>query len=509
MYLSFDVGTTSVKTALFDRQGRLRAKAIKDYVLATPQVDWYEVDPRVYWDAVLSGFRETLAGSGIDPKQVKAVGGCSQGETIVFLDEHDDPVRPAIVWIDNRAKAETAELKTRVDREEFYQKTGCTEIETTWSLLKVHWLQNHEPETLGRTRKLLLVADYIDYLLTGVASTTPTLSQSTGFIDIHARSYWSELVEPLGIRDSLPDIVEVGSVVGRLKASVADGLGLSREVVVVKGAMDQSMSAIGAGNVAPGVVTETTGTALAIGVTSGEVEPIHHNRLAYQPHAIPGSYLILPYAQTSGIIYKWFRNTFGAEEVRKAGGLEGAYEELNRLAADAPAGSNGLVLLPFFAGAYIPENDMNAKGVWYGLTLGHDKRHFSRSILESVGYMLRRILELIQAAGIEIDEVRCMGGAARSDLWLQIKADICGLPMVRMKEEETSTLGCALVAAVAVGDYGSVGEAASAMVSLGRGFEPEAGSRATYDRLYELYAELYGSLKPVFRKYADFQNFST
>jgi xylulokinase len=152
---------------------------------------------------------------------------------------------------------------------------------------------------------------------------------------------------------------------------------------------------------------------------------------------------------------------------------------------------------------------MNAKGVWYGLTLGHDKRHFSRSILESVGYMLRRILELIQAAGIEIDEVRCMGGAARSDLWLQIKADICGLPMVRMKEEETSTLGCALVAAVAVGDYGSVGEAASAMVSLGRGFEPEAGSRATYDRLYELYAELYGSLKPVFRKYADFQNFST
>jgi xylulokinase len=290
---------------------------------------------------------------------------------------------------------------------------------------------------------------------------------------------------------------------------VADQLGLSPETVVVKGAMDQTMSTIGAGNVAPGIVTETTGTALAIGVTAEEVEPIHRHHLAYQPHALAGKYLILPYAQTSGIIYKWFRNTFGAEEVRKAGGAEEAYGELNRLAAQARAGSDGLVLLPFFAGAYSPENDMTAKGVWYGLTLAHEKRHFSRSIMESVGFMLRRILEQIQGAGIPVDEVRCMGGAARSDLWLQIKADICGLPMVRMKEEETSTLGCALLAAVAVGDYGSIGEAAGAMVSLGRRFEPAASRESVYDRLYELYKELYASLKPVFGKYAGFQKPST
>jgi xylulokinase len=502
MYLSFDVGTTSVKTALFDRQGRLLGKAIKDYSLESPQVDWYEVDPGVYWRAVIEGFRETLAGSGVDPRQVKAVGGCSQGETIVFLDEGDASVRPAIVWIDNRARREAEELKGKIDGEEFYRKTGCTEIEATWSLLKVLWLQNHEPESLERTRKILLLEDYIDYLLTGVASTTPTLSQSTGFVDIHARAYWSRTVDPLGIRECLPEIVEVGSVVGRIKPALADELGLSREVVVIKGAMDQTMSTIGAGNVRPGVVTETTGTALAIGVTAEEIGPIHRHHLAYQPHALAGKYLILPYAQTSGILYKWFRNTFGAEEVRKAGGAEEAYEELNRLAAQAPAGSDGLVLLPFFAGAYIPENDMNARGVWYGLTLGHDKRHFSRSIQESVGYMLRRILEQIQGAGIPIEEVRCMGGAARSDLWLQVKADICGLPMVRMKEEETSTLGCAVLAAVAVGDYAGVEEAAGAMVSLGRRFAPDAANRELYQRFFELYVELYGSLKPVFKKYA-------
>ena len=502
MYLTFDVGTTSVKTALFDRHGRLLAKAIKDYSLASLQADWYEVEPQVYWDAVLSGFQETLAAAGVDPRKVSAISGCSQGETVVFLDERDQAVRPAIVWIDNRAKAETQELRGRISTEEFYRKTGCTEIEPTWSVLKVQWVKNHEAEALRRTRKLLLVADYIDYRLTGVSSTTPTLSQSTGFIDIHTGAYWSDTVEPLGIREKLPKIVAVGSIVGPIKPALAEELGLSPEVVVVKGAMDQTMSTIGAGNVAPGVVTETTGTALAIGVTAEDSGPIQRHHLSYQPHGIAGRYLILPYAQTSGILYKWFRNTFGAEEVRAAGNPEAAYGALNRLAAEAPPGSAGLVLLPFFAGANIPENDMNARGVWYGLTLAHDKRHFARSIQESVGFMLRRILEVITAAGIPIEEVRCMGGAARSDLWLQIKADICGLPMVRMKEEETSTLGCAVLAAVAVGDYRDPTEAVEAMVSLGERFEPRAEPRAAYERAYALYAELYDSLKPVFRKYA-------
>jgi xylulokinase len=502
MYLTFDIGTTSVKTALFDSRGHLLAKAIKDYRLDSPQLDWYEVDPITYWQAVREGFKETLSKSGIDPKTVRAIAGCSQGETIIFLDDQDRSVRPAVVWIDNRARKETEELKRHIGRDEFYQKTGCTEIEPTWTLLKVHWLQQNEPDSLRRTRKLLLVEDYIDYLLTGKACTTPTLSQSTGFVDIHAKAYWRKAVGPLGIEDRLPDIVEVGSVLAKIKPSVADEFGLSRDTVVVKGAMDHTMSNIGAGNIKPEVVTETTGTALAIGVTSDEIEPIQRNRLAYQPHAVQGRYLILPYAQTSGIIYKWFRNTFGAEEMRKAGGPEEAYEELNRLASEAPVGSDGLLLLPFFAGASTPENDMNAKGVWYGLTLGHDKRHFSRSILEAVGLMLRRILETIQAAGIPVEEVRCMGGAARSDLWLQIKADICGLPMIRMKEEETSTLGSALLAAVAVGDFTNLEEAVAAMISLGSRFEPNPKTKGTYDRLYNLYTELYGSIKPVFKKYS-------
>ncbi len=500
MYLTFDVGTTSVKTALFDTGGKLLAKAIQNYSLDTPQVDWYEVEPEVYWQAVRIGFQETISKSGVDPKRIVSICGCSQGETIVFLDRVDRSVRPAIVWIDNRPREETEELKARISSEEFHRATGCVEIEPTWSVQKIAWLKKHETENFRKIDKIMLVEDYIVYSLTGRFLSTPTLMHSTGMFDIQAGKYWSKTVSPLEIEDKLPPIVEVGSIVGPIKPTLADELGLPRDTVVVKGAMDQTLSAVGAGNIHAGVVTETTGTALAIGVTADSVEAIHANSLAHQPHAVPGKYLILPYAQTSGVLYKWFRDVFAAAEVQAAGGLEEAYEELNRLAATAPAGCDGLVLLPFFAGAYIPENDMYAKGVWYGITLKHGKGHFARSIQESVGFMLRRILDLIRAANINIEEVRSMGGAARSDLWLQIKADICSLPIVRMLEEETSVLGCAILSAVAAKDYSSIEEAVATMVKTGKTFAPNPKHRDLYDRRFKLYGQLYETLKPLFRR---------
>jgi xylulokinase len=501
MYLTFDVGTTSVKTALFDPRGNLLAKSIQNYSLDTPQVDWYEVKPEVYWQAVLRGFRQTISGSGADPKHIRAICGCSQGETIVLLDKQDRSVRPAIVWIDNRAREETEELKARIPSDEFYRTTGCVEIEPTWSALKIAWLKKHEADNFLKVDKIMLVEDYIVYLLSGRFLSSPTLMHSTGLFDIQRGTYWSKTISPLQIEDKLPQIVEVGSIVGPIKSSLADELGLSREAVVVEGAMDQTMSAVGAGNIHPGIVTETTGTALAIGVTAESVQSIHANSLSHQPHALPGEYLILPYAQTSGVLYKWFRDVFAVAEVQAAADPEEAYQELNRLAAGAPAGCDGLVLLPFFAGASTPENDMYAKGVWYGITLKHDRGHFARSIQESVGYMLRRILELIRVADIGMEEVRSMGGAARSDLWLQIKADICELPIIRMLEEETSVLGCAVLCAVAAKDYGSIEEAVAVMVRTGKTFLPDSKHRELYDRRFELYKQLYETLKPVFRQY--------
>jgi xylulokinase len=502
MYLTFDIGTTSVKVVLYARDGRLLHKAIRNYTLCTPAVNWYEVDPDVYWDSVVSGTREILSVAGIDPHEIKTVSGCSQGETVIFLGEDGRPVRPAIVWLDLRARAETEELAGMASVDTLYRVTGQTGFDPTWSAIKVLWVKKNQPDVFRRTRRILLVEDYITWRLTGRACSSPNLLSSSLFVDVHRRAWWSLYVDYLGIAELLPELIETGERVGTLTRAAAAALGLDPDTLVVKGAMDQEASAIGAGNITPGIVTETTGSVMAIGVTSLHADPDPAVRLPYQPHLPEGSFLYLPYVQTAGSAYKWWRDMFCQEEIRAAGDLEGAYEKMNDQAAAVAAGSEGVVFLPYLAGAGQPENDPDARGVFYGLTLKHGKGHCARAIMESIAFMLRKILADFVRAGVEMKEVRSMGGGARSDLWLQIKADVIGLPIARMEEEETATLGAAILAAVSHGEHPDIASAAAAMVRLGRRFEPDPSRSAVYERSFRLYNTLYGALAPVFRKFS-------
>ncbi len=502
MYLTFDIGTTSIKVALFDPEGRLAAKAIRDCVLQTPDINWYEADPELYWRAVVEGSREVLSRSGIAPREVKTVSGCSQGETVIFLDGEGRPTRPAMVWLDLRAREEARELSGLATLDELYTLTGQTDFDPTWSACKVLWVKKHQPEVFAKTRRLLLVEDYIVWRLSGRACSSPNLLSSSLFVDVRSRRYWNRFVDYLGLAPLLPEIIESGEVVGPISGAAAAEMGLLPGTLIVKGAMDQATSAIGAGNIEPGIVTETTGSVMAIGITSRTADPAPTVRLPYQPHLVREAYLYLPYVQTAGSAYKWWRDKFCQEEIAHAGGLEAAYAEMNALAASAPPGSEGLVFLPFLAGAGQPENDPDARGVLYGLTLKHDRGHCARAIMESIAFLLRKILEDFRRSGVVMQELRSMGGGARSELWLQIKADVTGLPLVRMEEEETATLGAAILAAVACGDFPDLSSATAAMVRLGRRFEPDPAAAAVYERSFSLYDELYRALVPLFRKYS-------
>lgn len=501
MYLTFDVGTTSVKTALYSREGNQIYKVIKDYSLNSPRVDWYEVEPETYWASVEEGFREIIAKSGTAPADIKSISGCSQGETIILLDSDGSSVRPAIVWYDNRSRKEADELKVIMETGEFYEITGMLEMDPMWSAPKILWVKNNERSVFNRTDKIMLVEDYITYRLTGNFVSSASLLSTSALIDIHKREYWGKTVDYLGVREMLPEIIDEGSIAGKIRPSVADELGISKETVVVKGSMDQNTSAVGAGNIKPGIITETTGSAMAVAVTSEDPEFKEGVRLPFQPHVIPGKYLILPFAETAGIVYKWFRDEFTNEHKSGSIDSESVYERLNAMASTIPPGSGGLVFLPYLAGAAFPENDSYARGVFYGITLRHGKAHFTRAILESIGFLMKKILTIIEQSGIKIEEIRSMGGGARSELWLQIKSDICNYPIVRMEEEETSTLGAALLASIKVGDYSTLEEAVNAIVKTGKRFKPDSKNAAIYSKNYSLYKELYYSLKAVFRKY--------
>ncbi len=502
MYLTFDVGTTSVKTALYGRDGRLVYKVINDYTLSSPQNGWYEVQPEVYWNAVVDGFREIAEKSGVSIKEVKSVSGCSQGETVIFLDESGRTVRPALVWYDSRARDEVSELMEIIGgSDELYKITGIQGFDPMWSAPKILWVKKNQKEVFQNFGHIMLVEDYIVYRLTGVPQSSASLLSTSMLVDIHSKKYWDRVVDFLDIRKFLPPIAEEGSVVGKVAPEVANETGLGRDVIVVKGSMDQNTGAVGAGNIKRGVITETTGSALAIGITVEEKDTRTNIGLPCQPHAVPGLYIYMPFAQTAGAVYKWFRDTFGQSEIQSAGSPEKAFEELNRLAGSVGPGADGLVFLPFLAGASFPENDSCARGAFYGIALRHNRAHFARAILESIGYMLRKILGIVEDAGIEVKEVHSMGGGARSDLWLQIKADICGYTFVKMMEEETATLGAAILASVRTGDYDSYEEAVRAMVKTGRRFLPDISNTAMYKRGFSLYSELYKHLKPLFREY--------
>jgi xylulokinase len=502
VYLAFDVGTTSVKVVLFDRQGRLVRKSIVNYQLETPGVNRYEADPERYWNAVADGTREVMRLSGADPAEVRTVSGCSQGETVVLLGKDDRPVRRAIVWLDQRARDEVAELSRLVPNDELYRVTGLTDMDPTWTGPKLLWVRRNEPDVFRSMRRALWVEDWITFRLTGRACSTANLMSSSLFVDIHAKALWPKTVAAIGMEGRLPEIIEPGDAVGTVLPRVAAELGLSPKTLVVKGSMDQAASALGAGNIAPGIVTETTGSVMAIGVTSRTADPAAAVRLPYQPHVVPG-WLYLPYVQTAGSAYKWWRDQFSPAEIDEAGGdLEAAYGFMNRLAAAVPAGSEGLVFLPYLAGAGTPENDPDARGVFHGLTLKHGRGHCARAIQESIAFLLKKILADFARSGSTFSEVRSMGGGARSDLWLQIKADVTGLPIVRMAEEETSTLGAAILAAVRCGDFPDAAAAAKAMVRLGRRFEPDPSTAAAYARGYALSNDLYTALAPIFRRYA-------
>jgi sugar (pentulose or hexulose) kinase len=266
--------------------------------------------------------------------------------------------------------------------------------------------------------------------------------------------------------------------------------------------MDQAVGAVGAGNILPEMISETTGGALAIQVTVPRPDIDPSGRVPVYVHSVPNQYLFVPVCDTGGMALQWFRDTFGQSE-RQQAIKEGkdVYDLLTHLASEAPPGSEGLLMLPHLTGAFSPEYNPQARGVFYGFTLFHHKAHFTRAVLEAVAFMLRRNLELIDQVGIKVVEIRSTGGGAASQLWRQIKADVCQLPVVTLSYSDTAPLGDAMLAAVAINLFSSLGEAANAMVSTAQRLAPIPENVTLYEDAYQRYCQLNDALEPLFRQH--------
>jgi len=501
LLLGVDAGTTSLKVGLFDDTGTERAVVVEEYTLQTPEPSRAEMDPHLYWSSLVRAVRRALIRARTRPADVEALAVSSQGETLVPVSASGVPLGPAIVWLDNRAVAEAGELAAQLDPGAVYAATGVPTMVPTWPACKLLWWKRHDADLFRSSARFLLVEEFLLQRLTGRYVAEAGVQSSSLLYDIAHHAWWQPMFDLLGISPSrFGDLVAPGAVVGCLTPAAAEALGLTTSVRVVAGGMDQGAGAVGVGNVAPGVLSESTGGALAVQASLDRSDRDPSGRIPVYVHSAPGTYLYCPVCPTGGMALTWFRDHFGEPEMarEKAEGTS-AYDLLTGMAAGVPPGADGLIMLPHLSGAFSPEYEPAARGVFFGFTLGHGREHFVRATLEAVAFTLRRNLELLQGIGATAEEVRSHGGGARSALWNQIKADVCSLPVVTLLGTEAAVRGDAMLAGVASGSFRDLGEACGAAVRSEARYEPCLETHAAYEAAYRLYIELFDSLRSLFR----------
>ena len=499
-FLAFDAGTTAMKVTLLDETGGTVAAFGREYSLTCASPMTAELAAETYWDSARAGTRDVLVRGGVHARDVAALVISSQGETLIAMGADGTPLRPAIVWMDNRSVAEAGAIENHFGAVEVQACTGQPQVVPTWPATKILWLKRHEPDVFRQTAKFCMVEDYLLHKLTGQWVGERSVHSSSLWLDIRTGALWDDMLAFLGVTaDRFPDIRGSGEVLGTLRPEAARELGLGADTAVVTGALDQPAGAIGAGNIRPGMCSETTGAALAAVITLDRLALDPKRCLPCHIHGLPGlHYFLMPWGQTAGMVLKWFRDTFCREGAPGAG-VAHSYAELAAEAAAVPPGCDGLTMLPHLAGAASPEFDPWAKGVFFGFGLQHGRGHFVRAIMEAVACMLRRNLDLLPAMGLEVAEIRSMGGGAQSALWNRIKADMTRKPVQTTRGSETACLGVAMLAACALGIYPDLAAAAAAMVRLKDRYEPEDAHRDAYENQYRAYLRLYDALQGVFQ----------
>lgn len=463
-FLGIDIGTTSLKAAAFDENGKRLGVRQADYTLSTdPATGYIEFDAEEYITICTRVIAELTAECG----KPDALSVDTQGETLILADSDVTPLCPAVVWLDNRATAEAEEIQKHFGNKRVYEVTGQPEIPAGFPASKLLWFQRNRPEIWARTEKIFLLEDWVLYRLSGAFVTEPTIQSSSLYYDITNRAWWSEMLDFIGVKESqLPRLCRSMEPVGEYNG-----------IPVVAGALDQIAGTVGCGVTDENAVSEMTGTIMAICAMTDHVPPYDPNSIIpCHIHAIEWKYCRILWSSTAGMALKWFRNNF-AETC--------SFRELDELAEKIPAGCDGLTVLPYFTGSTMPKYNPDATATFAGVTLAHTRGHFARAIMESVAYLLREDLEYIGDDGIQ--EIRVTGGGASSPLWVQMKADITGKTLKTVSESETACLGTAIFAAVGVGAFPSVRAAAERLVSPKREYNP---SGADYSEGYARFRAL-------------------
>ena len=490
LVLGIDVSTTATKAVLVDDRGAVVGVGSAEYDTSVPHPQWSEQDPALWWDAAILATGRALAAAGVSGDSVAAVGLTGQMHGAVLLDAADRPLRPAILWNDQRTAAECHEIRRRVGAHRLIEVTGNDAL-TGFTAPKLLWVRMHEPEVWGRVAQVLLPKDFVRLHLTGERAVDKADGAGTLLFDLAARDWSAEVLEALGLdRALLPATAEGTARTGAITTAAAERTGLRAGTPVVGGGGDQAANAVGVGAVDPGVIALSLGTSGVVFAATDApiVEP--EGRVHAFCHAVPERWHLMSVMLSAAGSLRWFRDSL-------APGV--AYADLAAAAAEVPAGSDGLLFLPYLTGERSPHPDPLARGAFVGLTVLHDRRHLTRAVLEGVAYGLRDGLDLMVAAGVPApSQIRASDGGIASPLWRQILADVLDCEIATVRTTEGAAYGAALLSTVEAGWFQDMQEATSIIVATpSAGPGPDAGA---YADAHAVYRDLYPALAPTFRR---------
>jgi ribulokinase len=490
--IGIDGGTESIRVGIFDLDGHPRAFAAARYETRFPAPGWAEQDPRDWWRALGEAVRNALAESRVAPSDIAALAVDTTCCSVVLLDRNGDPVRPALIWMDVRAAEEARRLVETKDPALAVNAGGAGPVSAEWMLPKALWLLRHEPENFALATTVCEYQDYLNLHLTGRRVASINNAAIRWHYRADAGGWPFSLIDALdlgALRDKWPgEIARLGDVIGGLTTRAASHLGLPVGLPVAQGGADAFIAMIGLGAIRPGKMAFITGSShLHLGLTAA---PFHGRGIwgTYADAVLPGTHVVEGGQTSTGSVVAWLKRLLG----------EGvSYDQLNAEAAAIAPGSDGLVVQDHFQGNRTPHTDPRSRGAIVGLSLNHTRGHIFRAVIEGIAFGSELILETMRANGYRPDEIVIAGGATRSDLWLQIHADISDVPLTLTRVPDAPALGSAILAAVAAGAYASIEEAAGRMVAVTRRIEPSKQGRDAYRGAYEAYKRAYGSLAQI------------
>jgi xylulokinase len=476
-----DVGSQSVKALLMSADGEEIAGASAPCTMSFPAPGWAEQQPEEWTSALAHAIRSVREEAGIPAHEIEMLGLACQVDGLVPLDAALQPIRPAIIWLDRRAVDECSRFSSAVGEDELVRRTGLNP-DASHTAPKAMWFQEHEPALYEKTRWLAPVSTYVSGWLTGEVAQDHANASCTLIYDLAERGWSSRLIEGAGLDAArLPRIRRATDTVGALRPDVAAALGLTTGCQVVAGTGDEHGAALGAGALAPGVVVDISGTAEPVVAPSAELVLDETRLVETHAHAVDEMFLVENPGFVSGGSTRWLAEIVGVSQ-----------KELLALAEQASPGSDGALFIPALSGATTPRWNAHMRGAFAGLGMSHDVPSLARAVLEGCAFAFRDIVDRLAGLGLAGDEIRVVGGGARSPLWLQIKADVTGRPMRALLGEEATATGAAMLAAVAAGHFRDVAEAASRCVLLAP--EPVVPRSEFADR----YAEAYAAYRRLF-----------